>query len=137
MAIPWSTASTTLIAVTNASRKSCRCWVPASAAFPPERRHMSNSLTIALSKGRILDDTLPLLKLAGIEPVEDLNKSRKLIFGTTDPDVRLLIVRATDRKSTRLNSSHVRISYAVFCLKKKKKNEKPLVQYELKKHSYQ
>src|SRR5690554_2659766 len=96
MAIPWSTASTTLIAVTNASRKSCRCWVPASAAFPPERRHMSNSLTIALSKGRILDDTLPLLKLAGIEPVEDLNKSRKLIFGTTDPDVRLLIVRATD-----------------------------------------
>src|SRR5690606_40934473 len=76
--------------------KSCRCWVPASAAFPPERRHMSNSLTIALSKGRILDDTLPLLKLAGIEPVEDLNKSRKLIFGTTDPDVRLLIVRATD-----------------------------------------
>lgn len=48
------------------------------------------------SKGRILDDTLPLLKLAGIEPVEDLEKSRKLIFTTTDPDVRLLIVRATD-----------------------------------------
>ncbi|WP_193075660.1 ATP phosphoribosyltransferase [Pseudomonas sp. FME51] len=57
---------------------------------------MSNSLTIALSKGRILDDTLPLLKLAGIEPLEDLEKSRKLIFGTSDPDVRLLIVRATD-----------------------------------------
>ena len=57
---------------------------------------MSNSLTIALSKGRILDDTLPLLKLAGIEPVEDMEKSRKLIFGTTDPNVRLLIVRATD-----------------------------------------
>ncbi|SDS85577.1 ATP phosphoribosyltransferase (homohexameric) [Halopseudomonas xinjiangensis] len=57
---------------------------------------MSQSLTIALSKGRILDDTLPLLKLAGIEPVEDLEKSRKLIFTTTDPDVRLLIVRATD-----------------------------------------
>ena len=34
---------------------------------------MSKSLTIALSKGRILDDTLPLLKLAGIEPVEDLD----------------------------------------------------------------
>ena len=57
---------------------------------------MSQSLTIALSKGRILDDTLPLLKLAGIEPVEDLEKSRKLIFTTSDPDVRLLIVRATD-----------------------------------------
>jgi ATP phosphoribosyltransferase len=57
---------------------------------------MTQSLTIALSKGRILDDTLPLLKLAGIEPLEDLEKSRKLIFETTDPDVRLLIIRATD-----------------------------------------
>jgi len=57
---------------------------------------MSQSLTIALSKGRILDDTLPLLKEAGIEPLEDLEKSRKLIFTTSDPDVRLLIVRATD-----------------------------------------
>ena len=57
---------------------------------------MSQSLTIALSKGRILDDTLPLLKEAGIEPLEDLEKSRKLIFSTSDPDVRLLIVRATD-----------------------------------------
>ncbi|MFN3579258.1 MAG: ATP phosphoribosyltransferase [Pseudomonas sp.] len=57
---------------------------------------MTQTLTIALSKGRILDDTLPLLKLAGIEPLEDLEKSRKLIFETSDPDVRLLIVRATD-----------------------------------------
>ncbi|PAU89783.1 ATP phosphoribosyltransferase [Pseudomonas sp. WN033] len=57
---------------------------------------MSQTLTIALSKGRILDDTLPLLKQAGIEPVEDLEKSRKLIFTTSDPNVRLLIVRATD-----------------------------------------
>jgi len=57
---------------------------------------MSQTLTIALSKGRILDDTLPLLKEAGIEPTEDLEKSRKLIFPTTDPNVRLLIVRATD-----------------------------------------
>ena len=57
---------------------------------------MRQSLTIALSKGRILDDTLPLLKAAGIEPTEDLEKSRKLIFPTTDPNVRLLIVRATD-----------------------------------------
>ncbi|MFO7705262.1 MAG: ATP phosphoribosyltransferase [Halopseudomonas sp.] len=57
---------------------------------------MTETLTIALSKGRILDDTLPLLKQAGIEPLEDLEKSRKLIFDTTDPSVRLLIVRATD-----------------------------------------
>lgn len=53
-------------------------------------------LTIALSKGRILDDTLPLLKQAGIEPTENPEKSRKLIIPTTRDDVRLLIVRATD-----------------------------------------
>ncbi len=53
-------------------------------------------LTIALSKGRILDDTLPLLELAGIVPTEDPEKSRKLIIPTTRDDVRLLIVRATD-----------------------------------------
>ena len=53
-------------------------------------------LTIALSKGRILDDTLPLLAAAGIEPTENPDKSRKLIIPTTQADVRLLIVRATD-----------------------------------------
>lgn len=53
-------------------------------------------LTIALSKGRILDDTLPLLAQAGIAPTENPEKSRKLIIPTTREDVRLLIVRATD-----------------------------------------
>lgn len=53
-------------------------------------------LTIALSKGRILDETLPLFAKAGIEPLEDINKSRKLIFQTSDPRVRLLILRASD-----------------------------------------
>ena len=53
-------------------------------------------LTIALSKGRILDDTLPLLAAAGIVPTENPDKSRKLIIPTTQADVRLLIVRATD-----------------------------------------
>lgn len=53
-------------------------------------------LTIALSKGRILDDTLPLLAEAGIVPTENPDKSRKLIIPTTQADVRLLIVRATD-----------------------------------------
>jgi ATP phosphoribosyltransferase len=53
-------------------------------------------LTIALSKGRILDDTLPLLAVAGIVPTENPDKSRKLIIPTTQADVRLLIVRATD-----------------------------------------
>lgn len=52
-------------------------------------------VTIALSKGRILDDTLPLLAEAGIVPTENPDKSRKLII-PTQADVRLLIVRATD-----------------------------------------
>lgn len=53
-------------------------------------------LTIALSKGRILKDTLPLLRDAGIELLEDPEKSRKLIFPTTHPEVRIVIIRATD-----------------------------------------
>ena len=53
-------------------------------------------LTIALSKGRILDDTLPLLAAAGIEPTENPEKSRKLIIPTNREDVRVVIVRATD-----------------------------------------
>jgi len=57
---------------------------------------MSDQLSIALSKGRILEETLPLLAAAGIEPEEDPEKSRKLVFETTVPGVRLLIIRATD-----------------------------------------
>lgn len=53
-------------------------------------------LTIALSKGRILDETLPLLAEAGIVPAENPEKSRKLIIPTSQEDVRILIVRATD-----------------------------------------
>lgn len=55
-----------------------------------------SQLTIALSKGRILKDTLPLLKVAGIEMLEDPEKSRKLIFPTTHPQVNIIIIRATD-----------------------------------------
>jgi ATP phosphoribosyltransferase len=57
---------------------------------------MSNILTLALSKGRIFKDTLPLLKAAGIEPIDDPETSRKLILETTQPDVRIIIVRASD-----------------------------------------
>ncbi|MCK5360726.1 MAG: ATP phosphoribosyltransferase [Gammaproteobacteria bacterium] len=57
---------------------------------------MTDSLTIALSKGRILDDTLPLLAAAGIEPLVDPRKSRKLIFDTNQPDIKLVIIRAAD-----------------------------------------
>jgi len=53
-------------------------------------------ITIALSKGRIFDETLPLLNAAGIRTSEDPEKSRKLILGTNRRDVRLLIVRASD-----------------------------------------
>lgn len=56
----------------------------------------SRPVTLALSKGRIFDETLPLLKAAGIEVLEDPEKSRKLIIGTNRPDVRLIIVRASD-----------------------------------------
>jgi ATP phosphoribosyltransferase len=54
------------------------------------------TITLALSKGRIFEETLPLLKAAGIEVLEDPEKSRKLIIGTTKPDVRVVLVRATD-----------------------------------------
>ena len=53
-------------------------------------------ITIALSKGRIFDETLPLLEAAGVRPSENPEQSRKLIIGTSRADVRLLIVRASD-----------------------------------------
>ena len=53
-------------------------------------------ISFALPRGRIFDETLPLLKAAGIEVLEDPEKSRKLIIGTNRPDVRVVLVRATD-----------------------------------------
>ncbi|HSX91783.1 MAG TPA: ATP phosphoribosyltransferase [Hydrogenophaga sp.] len=53
-------------------------------------------ITLALSKGRIFDETLPLLRAAGIEVLEDPEKSRKLILPTNHSDVRVVLVRATD-----------------------------------------
>ena len=57
---------------------------------------MSQPLTFALAKGRLLDETLPLLAALGIEPSESLTGSRKLMFETNRPDVRLLVLRASD-----------------------------------------
>jgi ATP phosphoribosyltransferase len=54
------------------------------------------AITLALSKGRIFDETLPLLKAAGIEVLEDPEKSRKLILPTSNPDLQVVLVRATD-----------------------------------------
>jgi ATP phosphoribosyltransferase len=53
-------------------------------------------LTIAVSKGRIYEEALPLLAEAGIVPTDDPKKSRKLILSTTRDDVQLVIIRATD-----------------------------------------
>ena len=57
---------------------------------------MNKQLTLALSKGRIFDDTMPLLKAAGITVTEDPDTSRKLILPTTDAALRVIIVRASD-----------------------------------------
>ena len=54
------------------------------------------ALTIALSKGRLLDEALPLLAQAGVVPIEDPNTSRKLILATSAAHVSLVILRATD-----------------------------------------
>ena len=57
---------------------------------------MPDTITLALSKGRIFDETLPLLRAAGIEVLEDPEKSRKLILPTNQPQVRVVLVRASD-----------------------------------------
>jgi ATP phosphoribosyltransferase len=57
---------------------------------------MTQPLTIALTKGRILKETLPLLADAGIAPLEDISASRKLIFPTNLPHVQLVVLRGSD-----------------------------------------
>lgn len=57
---------------------------------------MTAPLTLALSKGRIFEETVPLLAAAGVTVAEDPERSRKLILPTTDPNLRVIVVRATD-----------------------------------------
>jgi len=57
---------------------------------------MSGELTIALAKGRVLDETLPLLSRAGIEPTDDLFTSRKLVFATNHDHIKLVLIRSAD-----------------------------------------
>ena len=85
----WSIASTTSTAATTAWKPSCAAWARTSSG-----RH--DDLTFALSKGRIFDETLPLLKRAGIEVTDDPETSRKLILATNRADVRVVLVRASD-----------------------------------------
>jgi ATP phosphoribosyltransferase len=54
------------------------------------------SLTLAITKGRIIAEVLPMLARAGIFPDEDIATSRKLVFGTSRPDLRLLVLRGSD-----------------------------------------
>jgi len=60
------------------------------------RSNSDKPLTLALSKGRIFEETLPLLKAAGITVTEDPETSRKLILPTSSPGLQLIIVRASD-----------------------------------------
>lgn len=57
---------------------------------------MNKKLTLALTKGRILQETLPLLASAGIRPLEDMARSRKLVFPTSHDDLQIVILRGTD-----------------------------------------
>lgn len=56
----------------------------------------SSQVVIALTKGRILEETLPLLARADILPCEDISKSRKLLFETNHPHIRLMVIRGSD-----------------------------------------
>ena len=57
---------------------------------------MKEQLTIALTKGRILKETLPLMARAGLEPVEDISTSRRLVFDTNHKHIKIVILRGTD-----------------------------------------
>ncbi len=57
---------------------------------------MKDQITIAVSKGRIFEEAMPLLSSIGIEPKDDPSKSRKLVLETSQDNVRLLVIRATD-----------------------------------------
>ena len=57
---------------------------------------LKQGLVIALTKGRILEEVLPLLEQAGVIPAEDINKSRKLIFDSNLPGVQLMVIRGSD-----------------------------------------
>jgi ATP phosphoribosyltransferase len=56
----------------------------------------TSSITLALSKGRIFDETMPLLESAGIVPLENPESSRRLVIATRRPDVKIIVVRASD-----------------------------------------
>ena len=64
---------------------------------------MKDGITIAVSKGRILAESLPLLARAGVRPLDDPDVTRKLVFATNEAGVRLIVIRATDVPTYVLN----------------------------------
>lgn len=64
---------------------------------------MKDGITIAVSKGRILDESLPLLARAGVSPLDDPDTTRKLVFATNQAGVRLIVIRAADVPTYVLN----------------------------------
>jgi ATP phosphoribosyltransferase len=70
--------------------------IPGTSVDSLDATWQPEQLTFALSKGRIFEETMPLLKAAGIEVTEDPETSRKLILPTNDPMVRVIIIRASD-----------------------------------------
>ena len=64
---------------------------------------MKDSITIAVSKGRIFTESLPLLARAGLHPLEDPDATRKLVFATNQDGVRLIVIRAADVPTYVLN----------------------------------
>ena len=69
----------------------------------PTLHFMKDGITIAVSKGRILDESLPLLARAGVRPLDDPDTTRKLIFETNQEGVRLIVIRAADVPTYVLN----------------------------------
>ncbi len=64
---------------------------------------MNDEITIAVSKGRILEEALPLLERVDVRPLENPGTSRKLIFQTNHPGMKLIIIRAVDVPTYVLN----------------------------------
>src|SRR5690606_4056173 len=98
-------------------------WSP-TTSVPRARRELARSVLQVLQRWGYEEQALPpWLDYEELRPALHRFAGEGCKFIGPDGDVRLLLPDATDRKSTRLNSSHVKISYAVFCLKKKKKKQ--------------
>src|SRR5258706_5332887 len=92
-----STVSITWIEATRRLRRSSPRWAHRfSGSTDVGKLRRMGMISIALSKGRILDETAPLLARVGLRPAEDAENSRKLIIGTQKRGVRLIVVRASD-----------------------------------------